>query len=189
MFGRAYYLFLTVWFIFHAPLPSMYFRTLWNFKILLPCLHSFLGILKDREEYFYVTTSRISNHRLSTYLLVAFNTERVTCHQMEAARILVFSVAVCQSWFLRVCLTHFMNCRTTFNKCSVKKIYATKLSSGLVCYFSNSVLQDGKVFISSPCLSLSWGLGGETASRVEWPLTFYPMTESPVPPICPVLSC
>lgn len=170
----------------------MYFRTLWNFKILLPHYHSFLGILKGREEYFYVTTSRISNHRLSTYLWVAFNTDRVTCHQMEAARILEFSVAVCQSWFLRVCMTYFMNCWTTFDKCSVRKIYATKLSSGLVCYFSNSVLQDGEVFLSSPCLSLSWGSGGETAPRIGWLLTSYPMTsssESPVPSICPVISC
>lgn len=175
-----------------CSLPSMYFRTLWNFKILLPHYHSLLGILKDREEYFYVTTSRISNHRLFTYLWVAFNTDRVTCHQMEAARILAFSVAVCQSWFLRVCLTHFVNCWTMFDKCSIRKIYATELSSGLVCYFSNSVLQDGEVFLSSPCLSLSWGLGGETTSRVEQLLTSYPMTsssESPVPSICPIISC
>lgn len=131
------------------------------------------GNLKDREEYFYVTTSGLSNHRLTTYLLVAFNTDRVTCHQMEAARILEFSVAVCQSWFPRVCLTHFVNCWASFDKCSVRKIYATKLYSGWVCCFSKSVLQDGEVFLSSPCLSLSWGLWGEAASRVERLLTSY----------------
>lgn len=69
-----------------------------------------MRILKNREKYLYVATSRIGNHRLSTYLLVAFNTDRATCHQEEDARIVGFSVVICQSWFLRVYLTYLVNC-------------------------------------------------------------------------------
>lgn len=140
-------------------LPSLPCR-LWLYGILKHCFHPTTCFEHfEREEYFFVTTSRIDNHRLSPYLLVAFNTDRATCHHMEGARILEFSVAICQSWFLRVCLTHFVNCWAVFNKCSVRKIFATELYSGLVCYFSKSMLQDGEVltFLSLPVPELRLG--------------------------------
>lgn len=65
-------------------------------------------ILKDREKYLHITTSRVGDHRLSTYLLVAFNTDKATCHQGDGANIVAFSIAICQSWFLRVCWSTFI---------------------------------------------------------------------------------
>lgn len=141
--------------VLHAPLTPLQFLTLWNFKISPPHYHLLLRVLKDSKKCFYVTTSRIGNHRLSPYLWVAFNTDRAACHQMGNPRSLESSATICQSWLLRVCLTHFMGCRAMLNKCSVRKVYTTELYSGFACYFSKSMLQDGEALHSSPCQSLN----------------------------------
>lgn len=151
---------LSVWYVLLVPFPPLSFLALWNLKTLLPHYHLLPRVLKDSKKCFYVTTSRIGNHRLSPYLLVAFNTDRAACHQMGNARSLELSATICQSWLLRVCLTHFMGCWAMLNKCSVRKVYATELYSGFACYFSKSMLQDGEVLRSSPCQSRTEWLGG-----------------------------
>lgn len=101
------------------------------------------------EKPLNVATSRVGNHRLSTHLLVAFSTNRATCHQEEDAKMGECSITIYQSWLLSV-WAHLVSYWAKFNKCSARKIYGTELYSGLVCYFSKSMLQDWKHCVPIP---------------------------------------
>lgn len=68
----------------------------WNFVILL--LQSSICVEDlERPEMLNFATSRVVNHKLSTYLLVAFNIGRATCHQEEDIQIAEFFIAIYQS--------------------------------------------------------------------------------------------
>lgn len=86
----------------------MYCMIVWNFVILL--LQSSICVEDlERPEMLNFATSRVVNHKLSTYLLVAFNIGRATCHQEEDIQIAEFFIAIYQSWFLITYLSTLSN--------------------------------------------------------------------------------
>lgn len=86
----------------------MYFLTVLPFWNVTSTKSHLFGEFWRTGKYLHITTSRVGDHRLSAYLLVAFNTDKATCHQGDGANIVAFSIAICQSWFLRVCWSTFI---------------------------------------------------------------------------------